>query len=186
MPVRGAATLSRVQYFEIGLDLLAEGGANGVTIDALCARLQVTKGSFYHHFSGVRDFMAQLLVHWEDCYGQRLAREVMAARGAAEFIPMLRHGASYEVNHEAESAIRALAQSDPAAAEVQQRVDQGREDLLVDAYVAAGMQADTARTLARVGMAILIGTQQRERPVDRARLYTMFEEYESWIQERLR
>ncbi len=185
MPVRGATTLSRVQYFELGLDLLAEGGANAVTIDALCARLQVTKGSFYHHFGGVRDFMAQLLAYWEDCYGQRLARQVLAARGAHELIPMMKRGASYDVNHEAESAIRALAQSDPAAAEVQRRVDQGREDLLVDAYVAAGMSVHKARTLARMGMAMLIGTQQRERPVDRDRLYEMFSEYQRWIQRTL-
>jgi AcrR family transcriptional regulator len=178
--------LNRVQYFELGLDMLAEVGAKAVTIDALCTRLQVTKGSFYHHFSGVRDFMAQLLVYWEDRYGQRLAREALAARGPAEIIPLMKHGACYEVHHEAESAIRTLAQSDPAAAEVQRRVDQGREDLLTDAYVGTGMAPDTARNLARIGVAILIGTQQRERPVDRDRLFSLLDEYDRWVGRRLR
>ena len=155
-------TLNRVKYFELGLDLLAEVGAKAVTIDALCTRLQVTKGSFYHHFSGVRDFMSQLLVYWEHRYGQRLAREALGARGPGELIPLMKHGACYDVHHEAESAIRALALSDPEAAEAQRRVDEGREQLLVDAYVEAGMPAETARTVARIGMAILIGTQQRE------------------------
>lgn len=174
-------TLNRVKYFELGLDLLAEVGAKGVTIDALCTRLQVTKGSFYHHFSGVRDFMSQLLLYWEDRYGQRLAREALAARGPAELIPRLKHGACYDVHHEAESAIRALAHFDPAAAEVQRRVDEGREQLLVDAYVGAGMAPESARTVARIGMAILIGTQQRERPVDRDRLFELLGEYERWV-----
>lgn len=174
-------TLNRVRYFELGLDLLAEVGARGVTIDALCTRLQVTKGSFYHHFSGVRDFMSQLLLYWEDRYGQRLAREALAARGPAELIPQLRHGACYDVHHEAESAIRALAHFDPGAAEVQRRVDEGREQLLVDAYVGAGMAPESARTVARIGMAILIGTQQRERPVDRDRLFELLGEYERWV-----
>jgi AcrR family transcriptional regulator len=186
-PSSGRGTsLNRTQYFELGLDLLAEGGAKAVTIEALCTRLRVTKGSFYHHFAGVRDFVSQLLAYWEDRYGQRLAREALAACGPAELIPLLKHGASREVHHEAESAIRALAQSDPEAAEVQRRVDQGREDLLIDAYTGAGVPATSAATLARIGMAILIGTQQRERPVDRDRLFALFEEYQRWVEASLR
>jgi AcrR family transcriptional regulator len=188
-PARSAArspSLNREQYFELGLELLAEGGAKAVTIDALCTRLRVTKGSFYHHFAGVRGFVSQLLAYWEDRYGQRLAREALAACGPAELIPLLKHGASREVHHEAESAIRALAQSAPEAAEVQRRVDQGREDLLIDAYTGAGVPATSAATLARIGMAILIGTQQRERPVDRDRLFALFEEYQRWVEASLR
>jgi AcrR family transcriptional regulator len=181
-----AQPLNKVKYFELGLDLLAEVGAKAVTIDALCTRLQVTKGSFYHHFTGVRDFMSQLLAYWEDRYGQRLAREALAARGPAELIPLMKQGACYEVHHEAESAIRALALSDPEASEVQRRVDQGREDLLTDAYVDAGMATDTARNLARIGVAILVGTQQRERPVDRDQLFGLLEEYQRWVEHHVR
>jgi AcrR family transcriptional regulator len=179
-------TLNRVKYFELGLDLLAEVGAKAVTIDALCTRLQVTKGSFYHHFAGVRDFMSQLLAYWEHRYGQRLAREALGARGPAELIPLMKHGACYDVHHEAESAIRALALSDPEAAAVQQRVDQGREDLLTDAYVDVGMDPETARILARIGMAILVGTQQRQRPVDRDGLLALLDEYQRWVEHRAR
>jgi AcrR family transcriptional regulator len=181
-PASTGSRTTRAQYFELGLDLLAEGGAPAVTIDALCSRLAVTKGSFYHHFQGVRDFMAQLLLYWEDRYGHRLAREAMTTTRVSVMIPALKRAAAYHTRHEAESAIRALAQSHPFAAEVQLRVDQGREDVLVDTYVAAGMAPDVARTYARIGMAILIGTQQRERPVDRDRLYALLDEYEHWIQ----
>ena len=177
---------TRAQYFELGLTLLAEDGARAVTIDALCSRLAVTKGSFYHHFQGVRDFMAQLLLYWEDRYGHRLAREAMATTSFRVMIPSLKHAAAYGVHHEAESAIRALALSDPEAAEAQRRVDQGREDLLTDAYVDVGMTPDTARILARIGMAILVGTQQRERPVDRDGLLTLLDEYQRWVEHRTR
>jgi AcrR family transcriptional regulator len=177
-----ASRTTRAQYFELGLDLLAEGGAPAVTIDALCSRLTVTKGSFYHHFQGVRDFMAQLLLYWEDRYGHRLAREAMATTSVQVMIPALKRAAAYHTRHEAESAIRALARSNPFAAEVQRRVDQGREDVLVDTYLAAGMPLDRARTYARLGMAILIGMQQRELPVDRERVYELFDEYQHWIE----
>jgi hypothetical protein len=105
----------------------------------------------------------------------------MATTRVSVMIPSMKRAAAYHTRHEAESAIRALAQSNPFAAEVQRRVDQGREDVLVDTFLVAGMPLDVARTYARIGMAILIGTQQRERPVDRDRLYALFEEYERWI-----
>jgi AcrR family transcriptional regulator len=182
----GTSRTTRAQYFELGLNLLAEDGARAVTIDALCTRLAVTKGSFYHHFQGVRDFMAQLLLYWEHQYGHRLAREALTTTSVRVMIPSLKHAAAYGVHHEAESAIRALAQSDPFAAEVQRRVDQGREDVLMDTYVAAGLPVDRARAFARIGMAIMIGTQQRERPVDRDRLYGLLDEYQQWIERALR
>jgi AcrR family transcriptional regulator len=186
MPPAGSSTrTTRTQYFEVGLELLAEGGAPSVTIDALCTRLTVTKGSFYHHFQGIRDYMQQLLLHWEDRHGHRLAREALAQKGAVALIPQLKVAVAYAVHHEAEAAIRALARSDPFAAEVQRRVDQGREDVLVDLYVAAGMGHDDAHLSATMGMAILIGTQQRERPVDRHRLHTLLAEYQRWIEEKL-
>jgi AcrR family transcriptional regulator len=184
-PAGGSTRTTRVQYFEVGLELLAEGGAPAVTIDALCTRLRVTKGSFYHHFQGVRDYTEQLLLYWEDQYGHRLAREALAVKGAVALIPQLKLAVAYAVHHDAEASIRALARYDPFAAEVQQRVDQGREDVLVDLYVAAGMARDDAHLSATLGMAILIGTQQRERPVDRDRLHTLLAEYQRWIEEKI-
>ena len=83
----GTSRTTRAQYFELGLNLLAEDGARAVTIDALCTRLAVTKGSFYHHFQGVRDFMAQLLLYWEHQYGHRLAREALTTTSVRVMIP---------------------------------------------------------------------------------------------------
>ena len=60
-----SGTLNRNDYFEAGLDLLAEGGVQAQTIANLCERLGITKGSFYHHFSSLGDFRAQLLGYWE-------------------------------------------------------------------------------------------------------------------------
>ena len=34
----------------MGLTLLAEEGLSGIKVDRLCARMGVTKGSFFHHF----------------------------------------------------------------------------------------------------------------------------------------
>jgi hypothetical protein len=87
-----------------------------------------------------------------------------------------------ELHHEAESAIRAWARSDGRAAETQRRVDSERERVLTEAFVDAGIPPNKASTLAQVGLAILIGTQQQTHAVDRRRLAAMFDEYQSWLE----
>ena len=54
-------SLGKADYFDAGFELLASGGVGAVTIAALCYRLGVTKGSFYHHFSSQTAFQNELL-----------------------------------------------------------------------------------------------------------------------------
>lgn len=58
--------LSKKQWLDGGLDLLVQAGPESVKIDKLCKHMQVTKGSFYHHFGNRDQFIAELLSHWAD------------------------------------------------------------------------------------------------------------------------
>jgi AcrR family transcriptional regulator len=173
--------LSERDYFEVGMDLLAEGGLASVTIANLCERLGVTKGSFYHHFVGGPDFQQRLLTYWAEDRAAQLIEMVEATPNPLDRITMMKH-MGVELHHEAESAIRAWARSDPRAAETQRRVDAERERALTEAFVAAGIPRKKASTLAQIGLAILIGNQQQTSPVDRKRLAVMFDEYQSWLE----
>jgi AcrR family transcriptional regulator len=173
--------LSEQDYFEVGLGLLAEGGIAAVTIANLCDRLGVTKGSFYHHFAGGPDFQQRLLTYWSADRAGQLIAMVEATPDPHDRITLLKRIA-VDLHHEAESAIRAWARSDSRAADVQQRVDSGRQQALTEAFVDAGIPRRRASTLAQIGMAILIGTQQRSAEVDRRRLATMFDEYQAWLE----
>ncbi len=44
--------------------ILVRGNVRGIKVDALCARLGVTKGSFYHHFDSLADLLAAMLNAW--------------------------------------------------------------------------------------------------------------------------
>jgi len=56
--------LSAEDWVEAALEALADGGADAVRIERLCAQLGVTKGSFYWHFKG-RDALVEAMVeHW--------------------------------------------------------------------------------------------------------------------------
>jgi AcrR family transcriptional regulator len=175
-------TITPTDYFDLGLDLLAEGGPPAVTVAALCSHLGVTKGSFYHHFTGIPDFLQRLLGYWE-----RQVRQVAldAFEGADDtgLTEAAKLVATWGIHHEAETAIRALARTDTCAAEVQRRVDDAREDGLVQLLVRIGVERSRARVLSRLGLAILIGTQQREHPVDRRQLQQTFDEYQRWVEQ---
>jgi AcrR family transcriptional regulator len=173
--------LDEQDYFEIGLDLLAEGGLASVTIANLCGRLGVTKGSFYHHFASGPDFQQRLLTYWSEDRVRHLVEMVESTTEPLDRITLMKRMA-VELHHEAESAIRAWARSDERAAETQRRVDAGREGALTDAFTDAGIPKKKAATLAQIGLGILIGTQQQTNTVDRKRLAAMFDEYQSWLE----
>lgn len=179
-PVRIAATRTPEDYFEAGLDLLALTGPKAVTVAALCARLGVTKGSFYHHFDGIPDFLRRLLGYWEE-QEAALLREGQRRTERERPTELAKLAATWRIRHEAETAIRALGRTDAHAAEVQRRVDQRREDALTGLFTAMGVDKGRAVILARVGIAILIGEEQRSQPVDRRQLEQMLGEYQLWI-----
>jgi AcrR family transcriptional regulator len=47
-------------WIQAGFNVLAEGGPNALRIGRLCDRLDVTKGSFYWHFTDMRAYRAAL------------------------------------------------------------------------------------------------------------------------------
>jgi AcrR family transcriptional regulator len=172
--------LSTEDYFRAAFDVLGESGSDGLTIAALCQRLEVTKGSFYHHFGGMPGFTTALMSFWESEHSDRLI-----AMSKLQPDPSLRISGLIELAvglpHASEAAIRAWARSNPDVAEVTARVDRRRERHISDAIVALGIDRPAARLLGRISMNLLIGAQQREQPVDLKRLRQMFEEFKKLV-----
>jgi AcrR family transcriptional regulator len=167
-------------YFREALAVLGDYGSDALTIAILCDRLEITKGSFYHHFGGMPGFITQLLEYWEREHSERLIKI-----SKAQPDPTLRITTLNELGvglpHASEAAIRAWGRSNTEVAEVMSRVDRRRERHLVDAIAALGIDRQRARLLARIGLSLLIGVQQREYPVDLKRLRQMFEEVNKLI-----
>src|SRR6478609_10110090 len=64
---RGGAATSRLtvdDWVKAGFEILAEEGITALKIDRLCSRLDVTKGSFYWHFSDIAGYRATLIEAW--------------------------------------------------------------------------------------------------------------------------
>lgn len=168
------------EYFGVALELLADHGATGVTIANLCTALDVTKGSFYHHFESGPDFMRAFLVDWERKYAKPAVADARDIVDPVERLNLLK---PYVVglHHEAESAIRALARTDDYAAEVQSRVDAERLQVVAESIAALGLDAAEASDLAHIAVAMLIGAQHMSRPVDREQLARQLDAFERWL-----
>jgi AcrR family transcriptional regulator len=172
--------LNRDDYFGQALDVLGTQGSEGLTIAALCDGLHVTKGSFYHHFVGMPDFVDQLLVYWEREHSERLIELSKQQRD-----PSLRIGLLTEMGtnlpHTSESAIRAWGRSNSDVAVVVERVDQRREQHVADSIAALGLPDGRARLLARLSVDLLIGIQTREVPPDPVRVHELLGEIQKVV-----
>ena len=172
--------LGRNDYFKVGMQLLAEGGIGTVTIANVCARLHVTKGSFYHHFESGSAFHTELLAHYEEEYAHRRIAAVDTIADAADRLDaLLERGV--ERDHEAESAIRAWSRTDPIAAEVVHRVDAARARYLAEFFVSQGISEEQARVHADIALAIVAGAQAMSRITDRRKVQAMLSEHRAWV-----
>jgi AcrR family transcriptional regulator len=177
MPPEG---LSRSAYFEAGLELLSEGGHAGLTIAALCERLGVTKGSFYHHFDDMAEYVRLLLGHWEDEHATRLIALSESVTDPEERFDLL-EGIAVGLPHGAEAAIRAWSWNSDVVAAAQRRVDDARLRHLTAAGVDAGLEPTRAKRMAKISLSVLIGMQLLERPARRASMEDVFGELRHWV-----
>ena len=165
-----SGTLNRNDYFEAGLDLLAEGGVASQTIANLCERLGITKGSFYHHFTSLGDFRDQLLAYWEA--NQEAAMDSADSAGAEWVAP---------AHHPIDAAVRAWSQSDETVAAAQGRIDALRLKAVSKELRSAGASAERARALANLGLAIQIGVQTAGATWDRKTRKSLVDEYQQAV-----
>jgi AcrR family transcriptional regulator len=164
--------LSDSHYFTTAMELFADLGPEGLTIAALCGRLRVTKGSFYHHFGGLGEFITRFLAWW---VGQsvELVREMESEEDKWRRLELASEYA-LAFHHAAEAAIRAWGHSLPEVAEALRTVDAVRQDYLDWAYREIGLSRADAQFYARLSVDILVGRQAREVEVDVGQLSTAF------------
>lgn len=138
-------TLNRTFWLEAGQRLLKDDGPRGVKLRRLAAVLNISTGSFYHHFDDFDDFLGALAAHYSgrqlrdgleqicqatpDPYGRLLAS---ARHAQANDLPRLA------------VAMRAWAQSEPRALDAVRALDQALLAFFSDCLTGMGHDADSA------------------------------------------
>lgn len=164
--------LSGGRHFSTAMDILGEAGPDGLTIAALCHRLGVTKGSFYHHFRSMPEFVSRLM-QWFTAYNDSLVDLFERERDVGRQFDLAIETGS-RLDHAAEAAIRGWARSNSEVATTVRGVDDRRHRYLVRAFTGAGVPGADARFYARLLVDMLVGRQQREHPLDVDELATAF------------
>jgi AcrR family transcriptional regulator len=80
----GSARLSKEDWLEKSLAILAAKGPSRMRIDEIAGALGVTKGSFYHHFADHGDFVYSIVKHWDDKYNREVASKPELQRGTPQ------------------------------------------------------------------------------------------------------
>jgi AcrR family transcriptional regulator len=158
----------RAQWLQAGLDALRKGGVGAVRVERLAAGLELTKGSFYHHFRDRSALLDALLEFWSremtDAEFERIAtlRGGLAGRLVALAEDVLEKGMGRY-----DPAIRAWARSDRKVAAAVAQVDRRRIRALTELFEET-FAAGEARIRARTFYTFLLGEPQVRAPVREA------------------
>ena len=171
----GATTKDR--WLETGLTVLSTDGPKELTIDGLCRRLGLTKGSFYHHFRNRKDYINTLLTYWHEQQTQRL---IDSSRSESDPVSSIRKLTvmSMELRPaRLETAIRAWAESDEQVATHQARVDADRRAYLAELVHRLRPDLGSAETskLATLIFAVHVGAQHMSPPLEGEELKGIYE-----------
>jgi AcrR family transcriptional regulator len=171
---------TRRDWLMAGLEVVTAEGRDGLKVEALCARMELTKGSFYHHFRDLAEYKSGLL----ELYRQEGTLQIIeiverAATPRARLERLLEVVVEYSraAERNAEMAIRAWALQDDEVRGVQREVDARRVEYVAQLIEQIGAAPPRARLLAELVYATLIGSEQMQPPISGDRLRALFEEH---------
>jgi AcrR family transcriptional regulator len=178
-----ASRRSPQDFFSVAFELLEAEGFLAVTAAGLSDRVGVSRGSFYHHFSSIDDFVDRLLEHWELRYTTNPVASVAATEGdegrreeQLRFAQLLPHGA--------EAGIRVWGGVNSRVAAAQQRVDGIRRSSTAEHLRQLGLSNQDATDYADLAVASLIGMELLDRPANVTQILRVLEIVQTAIDSR--
>jgi AcrR family transcriptional regulator len=180
------ARKTKQDWLIAGIHLLAAVGPEALTIEALCQRLGVTKGSFYHHFGSADKYKTALLAYFEQEGTLNIIEQVeetaVSPPQKLQRLLQIIVQFSTRLDHNPEIAIRAWARQDEQVRQVQERIDQQRlayVHTLLRQILGDTPQADIH---SRLLYALVVGSEQMQPPLIGPALQAVFDEYLQYCQ----
>jgi AcrR family transcriptional regulator len=136
-------TLDRAAWIRAATAMLADSGPDGVRVESLARRLDVTKGSFYWHFEDRQDLLGAILQYWKEGRIRDIVKQTQAASGRE--LEQIHHVLEvYAANRNRkgipiELAVRDWARRDSQAAAVVAEVDATRFERARRLFLACGL-----------------------------------------------
>ena len=164
--------LSRDDWIAAAFDAIAESGMSAVAVEPLAARLGVTKGSFYAHFSTRDELVEAALESWEQSHAGLGLAEFSSIEDPAERLRAVMLAAVTFSQSGAPSVHMSLLGElqDPRVRAAVARVTAGRVELLTATYRSLGIPPQRAAHRARMAYATYLGLLQMAREAPERRL----------------
>ncbi|MFO3797406.1 MAG: TetR/AcrR family transcriptional regulator [Anaerolineales bacterium] len=160
----------------LGLEAVKAPQAEALTIESLCHACGRTKGSFYHHFKGMEDFLEAVLDEWERAFTNRLIEQTASEPASVRRLSAL-DALAASLDRDIEQGVRRLASRGPAFAARIARVDAKRIAFLESVYVGLLHNKREAVAMARLEYAAFLGFQQLDPKIvgqDPSKLYAQY------------
>lgn len=168
---------TRSDWLALGLALLGREGPDALVLETLCQRANRTRGSFYHHFDSIDEFIAALATHWHQTHTLDLIAKADSRRTPRDRLDHL-NSLAVVLDPRIEQGIRRLASRHAVVEASCRTVDTERVAYLAKLYETSGRYSSTdALALARIEYAAFVGMQivsPDARPEDLRMLYDSF------------
>jgi AcrR family transcriptional regulator len=156
----GEPMLTAADWTEAALQLIAEAGLRALTVEALAARLGVTKGSFYWHFKGRSELLAGALGRWEQRATTKAITGLSAVTDARQRLYLMLDATSRSPRSRSLYAALAEAAEDPTVRRALNRVASARIGYLEACYRELGLAPPRAKAKAVFAYAAYRGLLQ--------------------------
>ncbi|MEA2236723.1 MAG: hypothetical protein QOC81_1447 [Thermoanaerobaculia bacterium] len=151
----GVPTRTAEDWEEAALDSIAAGGVAAVSIPELARALEVTKGSFYWHFTGLDDLVDRAIKRW-DRLDKEALDQVRTIEDPAERLRTLFAEAMSATRAQSLYVALAVSPSRTIAAALR-KVSSRRLKLLADSYREMGMTEAAAQHQGLLAYSAYIG-----------------------------
>lgn len=161
--IRERGDLTRTGWLDAGQSLLREEGLRALRLRTLAGALDISTGSFYHHFKDFETFLGQLAEYYS---GEQLSKNLAEIRRRAKSpYDCIITASEFALDEELPRlslAMRAWARSDPRAKKAVQALDQKLTDFFTECLVNMGFSQLEAVT--RAYLLVAAGTCDMELP----------------------
>ena len=161
----GKRRLTRDDWIAAAFETIAQDGLGAVAVEPLAARLGVTKGSFYAHFSTRDELIEATLETWERSHvGPGLAQLTEIEDPQARLRAILLAATEFSQSGAPSVHVNLLGElGDVRVRSAVARVTAGRVELLTATYRQLGLPPRRAADRARIAYATYLGLLQMAR-----------------------
>lgn len=141
--------LTSADWLDLALQELKAHGYNALRAQPLAKKLNVTRGSFYHHFDSLEAFHAAIIAHWSKVTNDQIASAAGDIHDATEALDDLLQ-TTLRSGEALERAIRSWSTVEPMVAEAVERVDQERINIAEALLCRAGVPKPVSEARAKL------------------------------------